>query len=60
MNALDPYGVALVFLGGVLLGALLLAAGALAGYWISARSRGEERPMRGEPEPPEIEQEETL
>ena len=60
MNALDPYSVALVLLGGVLLGALLLAAGALAGYWISARSRGDEHPIAGTPEPPEIEQEETL
>jgi hypothetical protein len=59
MMSLDPLSGAIVLGLGVLLGGALVAAGGLAAYWISARSRGEKAPLAGEPKPPEMEQTET-
>jgi hypothetical protein len=59
MMSLDPLSGAIVLGLGVILGGALVAAGGLAAYWISARSRGEKRPLAGEEEPPDIDQDET-
>lgn len=56
---LDPVNGAIVLGLGVILGGALVAAGGLAAYWISARSRGEKTPLAGEQKPPAMEQQET-
>lgn len=59
MISLDPVNGAIVLGLGVILGGALVAAGGLAAYWISARSRGEKSPLAVEQKPPDMEQEET-
>jgi hypothetical protein len=57
--SLDPVNGAIVLGLGVILGGALVAAGGLAAYWISARSRGEKAPLAGEEKLPDMKQQET-